>query len=80
MRPSIFNERVSLCRQGSVFVEIGDRRGSFPGMLESRTFRVVFATADHGIGGGLTRDAGREASALPLHVPMLPSTATGRLD
>jgi len=31
---------------------IGDRHGRFPGMLESRTFRVVFVGNNHG-GGGL---------------------------
>jgi alpha-D-xyloside xylohydrolase len=29
---------------------IGDRRGTFPGMLEHRTFRVVRVTAAHGVG------------------------------
>ena len=29
---------------------IGDRRGSFPGMLASRTFRVVQVGKDHGVG------------------------------
>ena len=33
---------------------IGDRIGSFPGMLEKRTFRVVFVADNHGIAGGLT--------------------------
>jgi alpha-D-xyloside xylohydrolase len=36
---------------------IGDRTGSFRGMLEKRTFRVVFVTDNHGTGGGLTEDA-----------------------
>jgi alpha-D-xyloside xylohydrolase len=36
---------------------IGDRIGSFPGMLEKRTFRVVFVAENHGIGGGLTQAA-----------------------
>jgi alpha-D-xyloside xylohydrolase len=36
---------------------IGDRAGGFPGMLESRTFRVVFVASDHGAGGGLTHNA-----------------------
>jgi alpha-D-xyloside xylohydrolase len=27
---------------------IGDRKGSFPGMLETRTFRVVFVGENHG--------------------------------
>jgi len=29
---------------------IGDRKGQFPGMLESRTFRVVFVSENHGVG------------------------------
>jgi alpha-D-xyloside xylohydrolase len=33
---------------------IGDRTGAFPGMLEKRTFRVVFVTENHGTGGSLT--------------------------
>ena len=29
---------------------IGDRTGQFPGMLESRAFRVVFVSENHGVG------------------------------
>ena len=29
---------------------IGDRKGQFPGMLESRTFHVVFVRENHGVG------------------------------
>jgi alpha-D-xyloside xylohydrolase len=29
---------------------IGDRKGEFPGMLASRTFRIVFAGENHGVG------------------------------
>jgi len=36
---------------------IGDRTGSFPGILERRTFRVVFVTENHGTGDGLTENA-----------------------
>jgi alpha-D-xyloside xylohydrolase len=36
---------------------IGDRTGLFPGMLEKRTFRIVFVTENHGTGGGLTENA-----------------------
>jgi alpha-D-xyloside xylohydrolase len=35
---------------------IGDRTGAFPGMLEKRTFRVVFVTENHGTGGSLTEN------------------------
>jgi len=31
---------------------IGDRTGTFPGMLESRTILVVFVGPNHGVGGG----------------------------
>jgi alpha-D-xyloside xylohydrolase len=33
---------------------IGDRKGQFPGMLESRTFDVVFVDENHGVGVGAT--------------------------
>jgi alpha-D-xyloside xylohydrolase len=33
---------------------IGERRGTFPGMLSSRTFNIVFVGPKHGIGGELT--------------------------
>jgi alpha-D-xyloside xylohydrolase len=36
---------------------VGDRTGTFPGMLETRTFHVVFVGDNHGIGGGLTEKA-----------------------
>lgn len=29
---------------------IGDRKGQFPGMLESRNFQIVFVDANHGVG------------------------------
>jgi alpha-D-xyloside xylohydrolase len=38
---------------------IGARAGEFPGMLRTRTFRVVFAGLGHGTGGGLTENADR---------------------
>jgi alpha-D-xyloside xylohydrolase len=40
---------------------IGDRAGTFPGMLEKRTFRVVFVTENHGVGGGLTENVDKTA-------------------
>ena len=36
-------------------LEIGARKGSFPGMLESRTFHVVFVSGNHG--GGIESTA-----------------------
>jgi alpha-D-xyloside xylohydrolase len=38
---------------------IGDRTGSFPGMIGTRAFRVVFVSENHGAGGGLTENADR---------------------
>jgi alpha-D-xyloside xylohydrolase len=38
---------------------IGDRQGSFPGMLANRTFRVVFVRENHGVGIGATAQADR---------------------
>ena len=33
---------------------IGERKGQFPGMLQTRTFRIVFAGEGHGVGIGQT--------------------------
>lgn len=41
---------------------IGARQGSFPGMVEKRTFRIVFVGASHGVGPGITPSADREVS------------------
>jgi alpha-D-xyloside xylohydrolase len=38
---------------------IGDRKGQFPGMLESRTFRVVFVGDNHGVGVNAADEADR---------------------
>jgi alpha-D-xyloside xylohydrolase len=38
----------------SQLLTIGDRTGTFPGMLESRSIHVVFVGQNHGAGGGLT--------------------------
>jgi alpha-D-xyloside xylohydrolase len=35
---------------------VGDRTGSFPGMLEKRTLRIVVVRKDHGTGGDLTSE------------------------
>ncbi len=53
---------------------IGDRHGTFPGMLESRTFRVVRVTEAHGVGVASTQkvDAQIEfaGKAVTVHVPI----------
>jgi alpha-D-xyloside xylohydrolase len=40
----------------SHILTIGDRTGTFPGMLEKRTFRVVFVSENHGVGSALTEN------------------------
>jgi alpha-D-xyloside xylohydrolase len=41
---------------------IGDRAGTYPGMPQSRTFRIVFAGENHGVGGGLTEVSDKTVS------------------
>ena len=41
---------------------LGDRVGTYPGMLEKRTFRIVFVSRGHGVGGGLTEKADKTIS------------------
>lgn len=41
---------------------IGDRTGSFPGMLEARTFHIVFVREGHGIAAGFTEHADKTIS------------------
>ncbi len=41
---------------------IGDRVGAFPGMLEKRTFKIVFVKQNHGAGGGLTEKVDKTIS------------------
>jgi alpha-D-xyloside xylohydrolase len=38
--------------EGGHTLTIGDRQGRFPGMLESRSFRLVFVSENHGVGVG----------------------------
>lgn len=38
----------------SRILTIGDRSGSFPGMLQKRTFHIVFVRENHGVGEALT--------------------------
>ena len=44
---------------GAKTLTIGNRQGSFPGMLANRTFRVVFVGENHGVGIGATAQADR---------------------
>jgi alpha-D-xyloside xylohydrolase len=41
---------------------IGDRIGSFPGILPSRMLRIVFVGTNHGIGGDFTEPADKTVS------------------
>jgi alpha-D-xyloside xylohydrolase len=53
-------------------LKIGDRAGSFPGMLESRTFRVVFVSSHHGTGGALTQNADKTITYTGKSVAVTP--------
>jgi alpha-D-xyloside xylohydrolase len=51
---------------------IGDRKGQFPGMLQTRTFQIVFSKESHGVGIEATdqpdkvvRYAGKEITVTP---------------
>jgi alpha-D-xyloside xylohydrolase len=51
--PLVWNERTGV-------ITIGGRKGTFPGMVEKRTFRIVVVGNGHGVGGETTKDADRE--------------------
>ena len=51
---------------------IGDRAGTFPGMLEVRTFHVVFVGENHGAGGGLTEHVDKIVSYSGKQVTVAP--------
>ncbi|MGB8457892.1 MAG: glycoside hydrolase family 31 protein [Candidatus Acidiferrum sp.] len=51
---------------------IGDRTGSFPGMLEKRTFRIVFVTENHGAGGGLAETADKTVEYAGKTISVIP--------
>ncbi len=51
---------------------IGDRKGQFPGMLQTRTFQIVFSKENHGVGieptdqpDKIVRYAGKEITVTP---------------
>jgi alpha-D-xyloside xylohydrolase len=41
---------------------IGERKGSFPGMVEKRMFRIVVVGNGHGTGGEVTKEADKEVT------------------
>jgi alpha-D-xyloside xylohydrolase len=57
---------------GTHTLTIGDRTGSFPGMIEKRAFRVVFVSENHGAGGGLTENADKMVRYLGKEVSVTP--------
>jgi len=51
---------------------IGERKGKFPGMLDHRTFRVVFVSEDHGAGIGATDRADKTVTYTGQSVSVTP--------
>jgi alpha-D-xyloside xylohydrolase len=51
--PIRWNESASL-------LTFGARQGSFPGMVEKRSFRIVLVAGGHGVGGDVTGKADKE--------------------
>jgi alpha-D-xyloside xylohydrolase len=51
---------------------IGDRAGSFPGMLESRSLHIVFVSEGHGAGGGLTANPDKTVTYLGKQLVVKP--------
>jgi alpha-D-xyloside xylohydrolase len=51
---------------------IGDRSGTFPGMLESRQFRIVFVSEDHGAGPGFTTSADKSVTYTGKKIAVTP--------
>jgi alpha-D-xyloside xylohydrolase len=51
---------------------ISDRKGQFPGMLESRTFRVVFVGENHGVGVNPSDEADRVVSYSGKQISVTP--------
>jgi len=58
--------------EASKTLTIGERTGRFPGMLESRTFRIVFVAEHHGIGGSLTASPDKTVSYSGKSVTVTP--------
>lgn len=51
---------------------IGERKGSFPGMLAKRTFQIVFVKEGHGVGGASTQQADKTVSYTGALVTVTP--------
>jgi alpha-D-xyloside xylohydrolase len=51
---------------------VGDRVGQFPGMLQSRTFRVVFVGENHGVGVDPASEADKVVQYSGKHISVTP--------
>jgi alpha-D-xyloside xylohydrolase len=51
---------------------IGDRAGTFPGMLESRKFHIVFVAENHGVGGRLTQNPDKTVTYTGKKITVMP--------
>jgi alpha-D-xyloside xylohydrolase len=51
---------------------IGDRKGQFPGMLESRSFRIVFVSENHGVGINPAGDADKVVQYSGKQIRVIP--------
>lgn len=51
---------------------IGERKGKFPGMLEYRTFRVIFVSENHGAGIDVTDRADKTVTYTGQSVSVTP--------
>jgi len=58
--------------EGRNVLTIGDRAGSFPGMLQSRTFHIVFVSENHGAGSVLTEKADKTVQYSGTRVTITP--------
>jgi alpha-D-xyloside xylohydrolase len=58
--------------EASHTLTIGERSGKFPGMLESRTFRIVFAGENHGVGSALAGTADKTVSYMGKKITVTP--------
>jgi alpha-D-xyloside xylohydrolase len=53
---------------------IGDRKGQFPGMLESRAFRVIFVSENHGVGVSPADEADKVVQYSGKQITVTPSS------
>jgi alpha-D-xyloside xylohydrolase len=51
---------------------IGERKGTFPGILANRTFQVVFVKEGHGVGGASTQQPDKKVQYSGSSVTVTP--------